>query len=560
AQEIAPLPSATVRSVETKEVRTSPPPLFNLLALQKEANKRFGLAAAKVLEIAQSLYERKLLTYPRTESRHLSTDMVKDLKRHVAAIEHLYPTAVDLAEDALVSGHQLGKAYVDDTKLTDHHAIIPTPQTPGPDLAGDERKVYDLVARRFLGIFLPAKVADETVALFDLGAHTLQAHGTLLKDPGWTIVEETSAVPAEEDEDIDRPDTQALPALTTGQVVPKQGHELLEKRTKPPRPYTDATLLDAMKLAGRLVENAELAEYMKENGLGTPATRAAIIEKLLDVGYIERRKKALLPTPKGVALIRQVHPSLSDPLLTAQWERHLADIENGDASASDFETLVSSFVATLIPEVLAMPPVDKPEKPSLGTCPACKEGQVRALPKSNGWGCSRYKEGCSFVLWAEIAGKKLGEDVARELLASGVTAKAVDGFTSKDKKKFSAKLRLDENHHVAFVFEERPPAKELGSCPACKQGSVHATAKGWGCSRYKDGCSLTIWHEYHGKKISETVAREILTNGVTSRPLDFTSKDGKKQYQARLRFDENWRVVLAFDEAKSAEPTPPPAA
>jgi DNA topoisomerase-3 len=558
-QEITPLPSATVRSVETKEVRTPPPPLFNLLGLQKEANKRFGLTAARVLELAQDLYERKHLTYPRTESRHLSTDMVKDLPRHVTALERLYPAAAELARDALSSGAELGKAYVDDTKLTDHHAIIPTTVAPGPDLAGEVRKLYDLVARRFLGVFLPPKKSAETVAVLDLGVHTLRAQGTVLEDPGWTVVEEASPRSEEpEDEEAERP--QALPLLAAGQVVKKQGQELVEKKTKPPKPYTDASLLDAMKLAGRLVEDAQLAEYMKENGLGTPATRAAIIEKLLDVGYAERRKKALLPTAKGIALIRQVHPSLSDPLLTAQWERHLADIEAGEARASDFETLVSSFVATLIPEVLAMPPIEKPEPPSLGTCPVCKEGQVRAVPQGKGWGCSRHKEAdCPFVIWSEIAGRKITEAVARELVTTGLTAKPVDGFTSKSNTKFSARLKLDENARVVFVFEERAPAKELGPCPACKEGTVRATPKGWGCSRYREGCSLTIWHEYHGKTIGEDVARELLEKGATASALEgFTSRDGQKRFTARLRFDERWRVVLDFDD-KPAETTPPAA-
>ena len=560
-QEIAPLPSATVRSVERKDVRTPPPPLFNLLALQKEANKRFGLTAAKVLEIAQDLYEGKYLTYPRTESRHLSTDMVRGLSRHVAALESLFPAAVELARGAVASGLELGKSYVDDAKLTDHHAIIPTTVPPGPDLAGDARKLYDLVARRFLGIFLPPRLTQETVALLDLGAHALQARGTVLEDPGWTIVEEASPRSDEpEDEDPDHPETQALPPLVAGQVVKKQRQELLEKKTKPPRPYTDASLLDAMKLAGRLVEDARLAEYMKETGLGTPATRAAIIEKLLDVGYAERRKKTLLPTPKGIALIGQVHPSLSDPLLTAQWERHLADIEAGAARASDFETLVSSFVATLIPEVLAMPPIEKPETPSLGACPACKKGQVRALPNGKGWGCSLHKEAdCPFVIWSETAGRKITEAIARELVTTGLTSKPVDGFTSKNDTKFSARLKLDENARVVFVFEERAPAKELGPCPACKEGTVRTTPKGWGCSRYRDGCSLSIWHEVHGKTISEAVARELLENGVTAKPLDgFTSKDGQKRFSARLRFDDRWRVVLAFDD-KATETTPPAA-
>jgi DNA topoisomerase-3 len=465
-EEISPLPSATVRTVETKEVRSSPPPLFNLLGLQKEANRRWGLTASRVLEVAQDLYERKHLTYPRTESRHLSTDMVKDLHGHVAALRADYPEAAAMAAEALAKGPP-GKAYVDDTKLTDHHAIIPTTVIPGPNLPPELRNVWDLVARRFLAIFLPDRVSDETVALFGLGAapcgagqeaHTLRATGSVLKVPGWTILEAPSPHDQDKDEKDDKEekedikDDQALPPLTVGQVVQKRDQRLLSKMTKPPRPYTDATILDAMKLAGRLVDDDQLAAFMKESGLGTPATRAAILEKLVDGGYVERRKKALLPTPKGIAIVGQVHASLRDPLLTAQWEQRLKAIEDGEADASPFEGEIVSYVKELVTEVLAGTPLaPTPAAHALAACPACKVGTIRPTPK--GWGCSRYKEGCGFTIWKQLAGKALNDKIVRELLEHGVTGKIIAGFTSKAGKPFKAKLRLDEHHHVAFVFE-----------------------------------------------------------------------------------------------------------
>ncbi|HXB57213.1 MAG TPA: DNA topoisomerase 3 [Vicinamibacteria bacterium] len=467
-EEISPLPSATVRTVETKEVRSSPPPLFNLLGLQKEANRRWGLTASRVLEIAQDLYERKHLTYPRTESRHLSTDMVKDLPGHVTALRADYPEAAAMAAEAFAKGPP-GKAYVDDTKLTDHHAIISTTVIPGPNLPTELRNVWDLVARRFLAIFLPPSVTDETVALFDLGApgqeaHTLRATGSVLKVPGWTILEAPSPHDQDKDDKEDKEekedakDDQALPPLTVGQVVPKRDQRLLSKMTKPPRPYTDATILDAMKSAGRLVEDDELAAFMKEQGLGTPATRAAILERLVEVGYVERRKKALLPTPKGIAIIGQVHASLRDPLLTAQWEQRLKAIEDGEADASPFETEIVAYVRELVIEVLAGTPLAPTAiAHALGTCPACKVGTVRPTPK--GWGCSRYKEGCGFTIWKQLAGKALNDKIVRELLNHGITGKTIAGFTSKAGKPFKAKLRLDEHHHVAFEFE-RAPRKE----------------------------------------------------------------------------------------------------
>jgi DNA topoisomerase-3 len=228
--------------------------------------------------------------------------------------------------------------------------------------------------------------------------------------------------------------------------------------TKPPRPYTDATILDAMKSAGRLVDDDELAAFMKEQGLGTPATRAAILEKLVEVGYVERRKKALLPTPKGIAIIGQVHVSLRDPLLTAQWEQRLKAIEDGEAEASPFEGEIVAYVRELVTEVLAGTPLAPTATAhTLGTCPACKVGTVRPTPK--GWGCSRYKEGCGFTIWKQLAGKALNDKIVRELLDHGITGESIAGFTSKAGKPFKAKLRLDEHQHVAFEFE-RAPRKE----------------------------------------------------------------------------------------------------
>jgi DNA topoisomerase-3 len=393
------------------------------------------------------------------------------------------------------------KAYVDDTKLTDHHAIIPTTEIPGPELAGDHRRLYDLVARRFLAIFLPARVSDETTVELVLKSYTLRATGSVLKEPGWTVAlepgETTRDAEAEQEPDAEPDERQALPALVIGQLVSKRGAELVEKRTSAPKPYTDASLLDAMKRAGRLVTDRDLAEHMKENGLGTPATRAETIEKLVRSEYLERKKKHLLPTPKGVALVDQVDTQLRDPVLTAQWEERLADIEDGKANARDLEADVASWVAELVPSILRSKPMSEETKhEGLGPCPKCQAGFVRKTPK--GWGCSRYKEaGCDFVIWAQVAGKKLTEAVARELVQSGTTAHVIDGFVSKEKKTFAARLKLDPNHRVVFVFESaRPPrtsdparpARRAASARPRRGGAAHATRR---AARSPSGASTT---------------------------------------------------------------------
>ena len=489
--EIKPWPTATVTSVETREVRTPPPPLFNLLALQKEANRRWGLTAARVLQLAQELYERKHLTYPRTESRHLSTDMVKDLPRLVAALAPEYPQLARPAAEALAGDFRLGKAYVDDTKLTDHHAILPTTEVPGPELAGDHRRLYDLVARRFLAIFLPPRVADETTVELALKAYTLRATGFVVKDPGWTLVPDPDDTPRDaeaEPGDDDEPDErQALPPLVIGQRVPKRGERLIEKETRPPKPYTDASLLDAMKRAGRLVTDKDLAEHMKENGLGTAATRAETIEKLVRASYLERKKKHLLPTPKGFALVDQVDAQLRDPVLTAQWEERLADIEDGNANARDLEADVASWVARLVPTILRSKPMtEETAQEGIGPCPKCKTGVVRKTPK--GWGCSRYKEaGCDFVIWAQVAGKAIGESVARELVTGGMSARVIEGFVSKEKKTFGARLKLDPEPEGRLRLRGAPARPGPRALPGLQGGPRPRDPEGLGLQPLQGG-------------------------------------------------------------------------
>jgi DNA topoisomerase-3 len=318
---ITPIPSGSVTSVVTTEKITKAPQLFDLLSLQKECNKRFGYTAQETLDLAQSLYEEyKMLSYPRTESRHLSNDMLSELPNILRALPSEWP--IQTALTALANGLKLSKTYVDDTKLTDHHAIIPTHKQASSDLPAKQRNVYEVVAARFLSIFLPPEIRDETIVVVQLGQHSFRAAGTVIKEPGWTVVE---IIDKSEEEKIGEGTQQKLPALSQGQIVAKQSEQLKEGKTTAPKPYDDSSLLTAMKNAGQEIDDQELADAMKQSGLGTPATRAAIIEKLIVVGYIERKKKSLLPTEKGKALINQVHHTLKDVALTASWEQQLAD-------------------------------------------------------------------------------------------------------------------------------------------------------------------------------------------------------------------------------------------
>jgi DNA topoisomerase-3 len=437
-------------SVQTKDTRTNAPALFDLLTLQKEANKRFGYTASDTLAIAQALYENhKLLSYPRTESRHLSRDMLPTLPGILDALAGSYPETVAAAKKGL-AGRSLSKAYVDDTKLTDHHALIPTNKT-ARDLALSEKEqnVYGLVCRRFLAIFLPPWIKAETLALFSIGPHTFKATGSVVKDPGWTIVQPADTGRSDKKDGKDEK-AQKLPVLNRGQSCPKRSQSLETRRTKPPRPYNDASLLDAMKKAGANLNDDDLKTYMKHSGLGTAATRAAIIERLLKTAYIERLKKTLAPTAKGIALVDQVHAGLRDPVLTATWEQRLKDIEDGKLTGARFEEDIVSYLEALLPKVSDATPMAKAGSSGIGSCPACRQGVVRETPKA--FGCSRWRQGCKFTIWKKLAGKTLTAHQVRQLLAGNKTRK-LKGFRSKKGNKFDAALVLDERFRVQFVFQ-----------------------------------------------------------------------------------------------------------
>lgn len=563
---ISPKDSGRVDSVITAEKRNKPPALYDLLTLQKEANKRFGYTAKETLDIAQNLYEEhKLISYPRTESRHLSNDMVQELPGVVnAAIKAGTTTQLlrdALAKQGIVTGKittevlrpHLTKSYVDDNKLTDHHAIIPTHKACPHSLLEKPRNIYQLISVRFLSIFLPPEIRDETTAIISIDEHRFRARGVVIKDPGWTVSE--PKVEAKKGKDKDKEEeTQQLPLLTKGQVVAKQKAELKEKKTSPPKPYDDATLLAAMKNAGQEIDDEDLAGYMKQRGLGTPATRAAIIERLLQTGYISRQKKSLVPTDKGKALIEQVHGDLKDVKLTASWEQRLADMQEGQLEFAAFEGDIAAFVRDLIPLVAsASKAVRIPGEGDLGACPQCSIGSVRFTTK--GAGCNRWKEGCKFSIWREQYGKELKDAQIKELIEHRRT-KLIKGFKKKDGKgKYDACLVLNNEFKIRLDFASAEESV-FGDCPQCKQGRIRANSKGVGCSGWKEGCTFFIWREQFGKPLSDEQIKALIANRQTELISGFQKKDGSGTYEAHLVLNEFFKVRLQFANAKSAAAVP----
>jgi len=355
---------AAIETLSAETVRTPPPLLYDLTELQRHANRLYGFSAQKTLDLAQALYEQhKLISYPRTDSRHLSTDIAETLPRIVAAIAGPY-------ENKLAPGtgeRALGKRYVDDSKVSDHHAIIPTTVKLQPDrLSPEENKLYDLVCRRLLMLWHQDHLQEVTTVITAIRTQAepvvdhYRTTGTVERQVGWKILD--AGVEARRQRKDAEPAAPLLPAtLAQGQPQTLTNIEAQKKKTRPPQRFTDATILTAMETAGRTLDEKELSDAMKETGLGTPATRAAIIEVLLKRGYVTRTGKSLEATDKGIHLIEVVHPEVKSPAMTGQWEAFLNRIQKGEAQLDPFLERISEYVRSVVGRVSQTPPPAAPE-------------------------------------------------------------------------------------------------------------------------------------------------------------------------------------------------------
>jgi DNA topoisomerase III len=441
-----------VKKVQKRTATEKPPLLYDLTELQRNANARFGFTAERTLRAAQSLYEgKKLITYPRTSSRYLSKDMTGTLRKRVEAAGTL-PDLTPFAEKLLALPKlPTGKRIVDDSKVTDHHAIVPTGKRYDADLPSDEARIYDLVARRFLAVFFPAARFEDTTVVTEVRVETFLSRGRVVLDAGWRALYPDGVGGKREKE------PPVLPPISEGQEWTVAKVAVKEGETKPPPRYSESALLGAMETAGKFVEDEELRQQMKDSGLGTPATRAGIIERLIKVGYLEREKKILHPTGKGRALISLLGTGpLASPELTAHWEERLAKMERGAGNRADFISDIKGFATKLVEEVREMQGerVASPTalgKESLGACPRCGSPVVETRKS---YGCSAWKSGCKFAIWKTVSGKRLSAGQARDLLTRGRTAQ-LKGFKSKAGKPYSAALKIDEEYRVRLDFGER---------------------------------------------------------------------------------------------------------
>jgi DNA topoisomerase-3 len=464
-----------ITKLEQKEERERSQLLYDLTSLQREANTRFGFSAKRTLGAAQKLYEQhKAITYPRTNSRWLSGDMVPEIRPTAELVGKNREYAKGAAYVTALKELPLGRV-VNDKKVEDHHAIIPTKSTH--DLArmgADEKKLYDLVARRFLAIFHPDAVFERTRVETTVAEHVFRTSGRVLLEAGWRSVYGQEANSPDRPED-DSGGDQLLPRLALGEDVETRRVESLRKETQPPRRFTEASLLGAMETAGKDIEDVELREAMKGSGIGTPATRASIIERLIAVGYIEREGRALHATEKGVQVIRLLgEHALTSAELTGQWERRLELIAQGEESRGSFMKDIASFTRQTVERLDGFKGV-RIERANLGPCPVCGRDVTE---NRKGYSCwSKEDPGCGFTVWKKKAGKNLPASVVKELMeslgqsikrgdepATGRTAKPVTGFKGRSGRSFRAKLKINRTAEGKWrvEFDEDWAADEAG--------------------------------------------------------------------------------------------------
>ncbi len=439
--------------------------LYDLTSLQRDANTRYGFSARRTLAAAQRLYEEhKALTYPRTNSRYLTTDMIPEIKptAEIVGGQKEYTKAA-----AYVTGlKELPlERVVNDSKVTDHHAIIPTNSEHMVErMSDDDKRVYDMVVRRFLAIFHPEAEFENTRVETTVETHVFRTRGKLLVVPGWRGVYGETPAEAKSESDEDEATDQQLPKLNEDEEVQTREIESARKETKPPRRYSDASLLGAMETAGKLVDDEELREAMKDSGIGTPATRAAIIERLIAVGYVERDGRSLMATEKGLNVVRLLdgHP-LTSPEMTGNWEHRLGKIEQGKDSRESFMEDIAGFARETVQDLDTKLKDIRIPRASLGPCAVCGHP---IMENRKGYSCwAREDPGCGFVIWKGKAGKQLPVSIARELIKTGYTARPVTGFRGRSGRSFRAHLNLAQTEDGKWRVEFNEAWAKEGAKP-----------------------------------------------------------------------------------------------
>lgn len=436
--------SVSVLNVETKQANQESPLLYDLTSLQKEANSRHSFSADKTLSVAQSLYEAKLISYPRTGSRYISDDVFAEIPALIGQLSGYAPFG-SYAET--LSGQALNNRSVNDKKIADHHALIITENMPG-NISADQRIIYDMIAARMLEAFSGKCTKENTTVSLDASGVPFTVKGSVILVSGWRAV--LNAPDEEKGED----DASVLPTLYNGDTLPLNGADLLEKQTKPRPLHTESSLLSSMETCGKELTDEAEREAIKESGIGTPATRANIIETLFSREYIVREKKSLIPTNKGLVVYLAVQDKkIADVSMTGEWESALNKISVGEMDADTFHRGIEVYAAQITAELLETN-IEGVNKRESCTCPKCKSGQVMLYQKVAK--CS--DEDCGLVVFRNKSGKDLTDGQIKDLLTKGKTG-VIKGFKSKADKPFDAAVAFDGDYKVTFIFDNSKKRK-----------------------------------------------------------------------------------------------------
>ena len=572
---------ATVKSIETGTSKKRAPLLFNLAELQAECSKRFKISPDETLQVAQDLYEKKLTTYPRTDARVLSSAVAKEIGRNLNRLKGYEPTKGFVEQILKENAHyKIGKTqYTDDSKVTDHYAIIPTGQLTELNRLNDlQRKVFDLIVRRFLSIFYPPAEYQTVKLTVQIDREQFFASAKELKSPGYL---EIAGYQKNEDEK-DEKESQGLIVLAgtikNGDVLGVDGFELKEGKTNPPKRYTSGSMVLAMENAGQLIEEEELREQIKGSGIGTSATRAEIIKKLVRIGYLNLNKKTQVLSPEALGemifeVVSLTVPALLNPKMTASWEKGLDGITRGTVIMEDYREKLEDFIrketVSMIEKDLTGPIAGRihpfvgkggrglaAKKKIEAACPVCG-GEMETTPF--GYGCSNYKKdgsGCKFSI-GTIAGRDLAEEEVVELLTKGHT-EVLSGFISKSRKRFSAALVIEKDEEgkasVNFDFSKNEPEILEGvKCPVCGS-DMEITSFGYSCVKHRndpESCYFSIG-KIAGKSLGVDDLTDLLQKGETEVLKGFTAKN-KKKFSAALclKTGEDGRKTVEFDFSKN---------
>ena len=517
-------------SAEKKNGNEFAPKLFDLTGLQVYCNTKFGFSADETLKIAQTLYEQKVISYPRVDTTFLPNDVYPK----VAGILQKLTNYAELIQPLLTKKIKKSPKVFNDKKVTDHHAIIPTGVQN--KLQYNQQLVYDIITKRFIAVFYDDCLVANTTVIGKAADVVFKTTGKEILKKGFRVVFETSTAP-----DINSKEKEAdlLPSFVIGEKGPHQP-SFLEKETKPPNQFTEATLLRAMETAGKQVDDEDLRELMKENGIGRPSTRANIIETLFRRQYIIRNKKQVLPTTTGIKLIDTIQNDLvKSAELTGSWEKQLKDIEKGTYSAAAFINNMKKMVEGLVDEVrsetthanishtenIQKKVVTVEKKKAEGilaeACPKCKKANL--IKGKSAFGCANYKMGCDFILPYMFATKKISENQYLRLLQKGSTVNLKDFKT--DAGLVEGLLRFDQDFRIVLEPKKTTsttPTSNSASilcCPKCKKGTILKGKAAYGCSNHKLGCDFkvaftTVWEKLADKKPTEILVHNILKQSI----------------------------------------------